>query len=69
MVGLLVKLVGALTLSFIYQFYYKMGDTYAYFYAGEAVYSTLFKQPDIAFKFLMGNYDTQIVQIIKDKQM
>ncbi|MDA0195531.1 MAG: hypothetical protein O2887_12590 [Bacteroidetes bacterium] len=64
--GLMVKLVGALSLGLIYQFYYKGGDTLNYYHLGSVhIWRAFLDSPSLAFKliFLVGKeYESSTFQ-------
>lgn len=50
------KIIGALAVGFIYQFYYdRGGDTYAYFYQSKVIHEALFDDPFAAVKLLFDS--------------
>jgi hypothetical protein len=53
--GLLVKLVGAVSVCLIYQFYYATGDTVGYYHTSKAVSLMLFKNTSVFWDILIGN--------------
>ena len=56
MTGLIVRVVGALALGFIYQFYYHGGDTYNYHTIGSRVlWGAIVDSPSIGFNLLFHN--------------
>ena len=53
--GLTVKIIGALAVGFIYQFYYAGGDTFTYFHLGSRYIWEAFKDsPILAFKLIFA---------------
>jgi energy-coupling factor transporter transmembrane protein EcfT len=53
--GLTLKLIGALAVGFIYQFYYGGGDTFTYFHLGSRyIYEAFQDSPIIAFKLIFA---------------
>ncbi|MES2734545.1 MAG: hypothetical protein V4714_22550 [Bacteroidota bacterium] len=63
--ALTVKLVGAVALGLIYQFYYKGGDTYNYFHDSGIIWEALLDSPSIGIKMLLSqgrtfDYDTYL---------
>ncbi|NJN28194.1 MAG: hypothetical protein HC819_20600 [Cyclobacteriaceae bacterium] len=53
--GLTAKIVGALAVGFIYQFYYGRGDTFTYFHLGSKYVWEAFKDsPALAFKLIFA---------------
>jgi len=58
--GLTVKIIGAIALGVLYQFYYNTGDTFNYHTSGSRqIWKALFTDPDTAFKLFInldGNY-------------
>ncbi|MBY0424229.1 MAG: hypothetical protein K2Q22_01215, partial [Cytophagales bacterium] len=56
MPGLMMKLLGAISLGLIYQFYYGSGDTFSYFlYGSKYIYNAFEESPFIALKMIFGN--------------
>jgi hypothetical protein len=56
--GLSVKILGALALGFIYQFYYGGGDTFTYFHLGSRhVWEAFMKNPGVGIKLLLAGTD------------
>ncbi|HYG51520.1 MAG TPA: hypothetical protein VD905_11490, partial [Flavobacteriales bacterium] len=53
--GLFVKLLGAIGVCIIYQFYYSGGDTINYFTTSEAISNMLFKDPIVFIDIMMGD--------------
>ncbi|GAL83791.1 hypothetical protein MYP_1019 [Sporocytophaga myxococcoides] len=53
--GLTLKLIGAIFLGLIYQFYYNGGDTANYFNDISVIYNSFFKDPSIALKLITYN--------------
>lgn len=53
--ALTLKFVGAISLGLIYQFYYKGGDTYNYFYHTKIIYSAFSDSFDNGLKLLLDN--------------
>lgn len=54
--ALTVKIVGALALGFIYQFYYSGGDTFNYFHHGSKyIYKAFTEDPGAAFQLLFSS--------------
>ena len=53
--GLSVKLLGALAVGFIYQFYYGGGDTLNYFHDAGVIWEAFWDSPSIAFKLIWAN--------------
>ena len=53
--GLTLKLIGALAVGFIYQFYYGGGDTFTYFHLGSKyIYEAFQDSPIVAFKLIFA---------------
>ena len=59
--ALSVKFLGAIALGAIYQFYYKGGDTFNYFYHVKVIYQAFSDSPAVGFKLLLANgeFDSQ----------
>ena len=53
--GLMVKLLGALAVGLIYQFYYSAGDTTNYFETSKAISNLVYKDPAVFFDVMNGN--------------
>ncbi len=54
--GLSVKIIGAIALGLIYQFYYEGGDTYAYFDSGSRyIWEAFFDSPIKAIRLIFAN--------------
>ncbi|MCE3278822.1 MAG: hypothetical protein K0S44_1013 [Bacteroidetes bacterium] len=53
--GLIVKLLGAISVCLIYQFYYTGGDTVAYFQTARAICNLIHKDPLVFFDVLFGD--------------
>lgn len=53
--GLMVKLVGAISVCLIYQFYYTGGDTTCYFQTSSAISNLLYKNSNVFFDILLGH--------------
>lgn len=53
--GLSVKLIGALAVGFIYQFYYGGGDTFNYYHDAGIIWEAFLDSPVKAFKLIAGN--------------
>ena len=53
--ALTVKIIGAICLGLIYQFYYDGGDTYNYFEQSGFIYSSILDSPLITLKLLLSN--------------
>ncbi len=52
--GLTVKIIGAISLGLIYQFYYDGGDTFNYFEQSGYIYQSIFDSPLITIKLLLS---------------
>jgi hypothetical protein len=50
--GVFFKIFGALALGFVYQFYYKGGDTYIYFIGAGYLFQTMFDSPFLGLQLL-----------------
>ena len=56
--GLVVKLIGAISLGLIYQFYYGGGDTFTYFHLGSKyIYEAFHDRPILALKLIFAGKD------------
>ena len=56
--ALVLKLLGALLLGVLYQFYYGGGDTFGYYTHGaQHIYETFYDQPEVAFKLIFTKND------------
>jgi len=57
--ALTVKIIGAIAVGVIYQFYYgggrPSGDTFAYFREAKVIYDAFYESPDIGLKLLFAN--------------
>ena len=53
--GLSVKLIGALAVGFIYQFYYGGGDTFNYYHDASLIWEAFLDSPNKAFKLITAN--------------
>ncbi|WP_156027101.1 hypothetical protein [Sporocytophaga myxococcoides] len=63
--GLSLKLIGALFLGIIYQFYYSGGDTFNYFHDIKYIFDLFFSSPEEALKLIfldINNFNYQILQ-------
>jgi len=60
--ALTLKLVGAIGLGLVYQFYYNGGDTFNYFWESKIIYEAFKESPAIGLKLLLanGNYSPDI---------
>jgi len=56
--ALTLKLVGALSLGIIYQFYYGGGDTFNYFNQAKPIHQAFFEHPLVGLKLLLANGTT-----------
>jgi hypothetical protein len=67
--ALTLKLFGAIALGFIYQFYYKGGDTFSYFtYGSKYIWDAFLEKPQAAFWMIFGegcNYSHEFVSYLK----
>lgn len=57
--GLMVKMIGAIAVCLIYQFYYTGGDTVNYFQTAKAISNLLAKDSNIFFDVLAGNNSSE----------
>lgn len=53
--GLMIKLLGAVAVGLIYQFYYSAGDTTNYFETSKAISNLIYKDPSVFFDVMNGN--------------
>ena len=63
--GLSLKILGAIAVGFIYQFYYKGGDTFAYFDLGSRfIWEAFLDSPSKAFQLIFadGTYHTETLE-------
>ena len=57
--ALTLKLIGAILLGVLYQFYYGGGDTFGYFRGATTIFETFFEEPVIAFKLIFNENNYQ----------
>ena len=55
--ALTVKIIGAISLGVIYQFYYGFGDTFEYFEQGSIIYDTFYNSPSDGIELIIGSED------------
>lgn len=55
--GFIAKIIGAISIGLVYQYYYRGGDTSVYFFHGNVINSALFKNPAIFFDLLFHTRD------------
>ena len=55
--GLSAKIIGAISLGVIYQFYYGFGDTFNYFNQGSVIYNAMYESPINGIELLRGDHD------------
>ncbi|KAA6437618.1 hypothetical protein ACD591_15625 [Rufibacter glacialis] len=62
--ALTLKIIGALSLGLIYQFYYGGGDTFNYYNSSKIVTQAFYDNPSIGIKILLSNgeYDPETIQ-------
>ena len=53
--ALSLRIIGAIALGLIYQFYYKGGDTFNYYKFGTIIWQTLWESPKIGFQLLFSS--------------
>ncbi|MBW8051270.1 MAG: hypothetical protein FVQ77_13195 [Cytophagales bacterium] len=63
--ALTVKIIGAIALGLIYQFYYEGGDTFAYFGWSSAIYHTFIESPLTGLKVIFEDYDSALIDLMK----
>ena len=57
--ALSLKLIGAILLGALYQFYYGGGDTFGYFNGATKIFEAFYDEPGVAFKLIFNDNDYQ----------
>lgn len=66
--GLTLKIIGAISLGLIYQFYYQGGDTSSYFSDIKVIYNIFLSDPYNAFRLIFADTKTTNLELIKYTQ-
>ena len=64
--GLIVKMLGAISICMVYTYYYKGGDTTVYFNDALCLLNSFSKSPEIFFKLLFGEYTAENFSIFDE---
>jgi len=55
--AIVAKLIGTIVMSFLYQYFFKGGDTFNYFNGGSTMFETLFSMPKVGLEYYFNSTD------------